>query len=333
MTDPTTPPADRAALRDRIRRVLCEADGDGVLWGTDMLEPDEYGEVADMVLAVLPDAARYRAAWSSARRRAQAYGEGILRVVEDREQWQKWCRQAEAERPLSPYFEHPECGFRWHGRDGMDVPLRDGQPVCPRCELTKTQKQLDHSLRRREEVGVECKRRGRNVLEQAERLVRLERELDGVRDQLGKEMLRADDAGSALDRFRRAISRLAAHTAGFQDVLDESDRGPWGKTIGADIAELSRMAAEARDAGTQDNEALQCVCGDPVHLQDDADPTSWIHSPGSETRCLDARPRCPHCRMPHDLTPSMALACASVRASIRDAHPTSTAPLTEERQS
>ena len=44
-------------------------------------------------------------------------------------------RRARDERPLSPYYEHPECGFRWHGRDGMDIPMRDGQPVCPRCEL------------------------------------------------------------------------------------------------------------------------------------------------------------------------------------------------------
>jgi hypothetical protein len=41
-------------LRDRIRRVLCEHDGKDYLWGTDMLEPDEYGETADAVLAVLP---------------------------------------------------------------------------------------------------------------------------------------------------------------------------------------------------------------------------------------------------------------------------------------
>ncbi|MET7321483.1 hypothetical protein [Streptomyces sp. NPDC005549] len=38
---------------------------------------------------------------------------------------------------LSPFYEHPECGFHWHGRDGMDVPMRDGQPVCPRCELRR----------------------------------------------------------------------------------------------------------------------------------------------------------------------------------------------------
>ena len=48
------PSADRAALRDRIRRALCEADGKGFMWDSDMLEPDEYGDVADMVLSVLP---------------------------------------------------------------------------------------------------------------------------------------------------------------------------------------------------------------------------------------------------------------------------------------
>ncbi|MER7905414.1 hypothetical protein ABTX84_19290 [Streptomyces sp. NPDC095614] len=43
---------DRVPLRDRIRRAVCEAEG--FAWDTDMLEPDEYGEVADAVLAVLP---------------------------------------------------------------------------------------------------------------------------------------------------------------------------------------------------------------------------------------------------------------------------------------
>jgi hypothetical protein len=40
--------------------------------------------------------ARYRSAWLSARRRAEAYGEGILRHVEDRDTWKGWMRQQEA---------------------------------------------------------------------------------------------------------------------------------------------------------------------------------------------------------------------------------------------
>ncbi|MGW9238154.1 hypothetical protein ACWGRL_05360 [[Kitasatospora] papulosa] len=50
---------DRVPLRDRIRRAVCEAEG--FAWDTDMLEPDEYGEVADAVLAVLPAPAVDRA--------------------------------------------------------------------------------------------------------------------------------------------------------------------------------------------------------------------------------------------------------------------------------
>lgn len=46
------PSVGGAALRDRIRRAVCEAEG--FAWDTDMLEPDEYGDVADAVLAVLP---------------------------------------------------------------------------------------------------------------------------------------------------------------------------------------------------------------------------------------------------------------------------------------
>ena len=43
--------AEQTALRDRIRRAVCEAEG--FAWDSDMLEPDEYGEVADAVLTVL----------------------------------------------------------------------------------------------------------------------------------------------------------------------------------------------------------------------------------------------------------------------------------------
>lgn len=56
----------------------------------------------------------------------------------------------------------------------------------------------------------------------------------------------------------RVVDRLAAHAVGFQDVLDESDRGPWGKTIGADIAELSRLAGEAA-AGVQQTATVPCT--------------------------------------------------------------------------
>jgi chromosome segregation ATPase len=39
--------------------------------------------------------ARFKLAWASARFRAEAHGEGILRVVKDREAYQGWLKQAE----------------------------------------------------------------------------------------------------------------------------------------------------------------------------------------------------------------------------------------------
>ncbi|MFJ9890857.1 hypothetical protein ACIQRW_34105 [Streptomyces sp. NPDC091287] len=63
-----------------------------------------------------------------------------------------------------------------------------------------------------------------------------------------------------------AIRRLAAHAVGFQDVLDEGDQGAWGKTIGADIAELSRLAGEVaagahhpEEAGTDQTEGPEAA--------------------------------------------------------------------------
>ncbi len=59
--------------------------------------------------------------------------------------------------------------------------------------------------------------------------------------------LRAANAESVLGRVRRIASRLAAHAVGFQDVLDDSDRAPWAKTVGADITELADALAEPKD--------------------------------------------------------------------------------------
>jgi hypothetical protein len=44
-------PSRRAGLREALRRATCEAEG--FAWESDMLEPDEYGDHADAVLAVL----------------------------------------------------------------------------------------------------------------------------------------------------------------------------------------------------------------------------------------------------------------------------------------
>jgi hypothetical protein len=87
---------------------------------------------------------------------------------------------------------------------------------------------------------------------------------------------------------------------------------------GSKFKENAKTLNSAIGAQPAPPDRLRCVCGDPVQLMDDNDPTSWIHKPGSDTRCLEARPRCPHGQMPHAMTPSMQLACASIRASVHD---------------
>jgi hypothetical protein len=91
---------ERAALRDRIAAAIWARTPEAEPSPAGLVMGNPHG-IADAVLAVLPAT----------------------------------DRATETEPPLSPDYQHPECGFHWHGRDDMDIPMRDGQPVCPRCEL------------------------------------------------------------------------------------------------------------------------------------------------------------------------------------------------------
>ncbi|MFF2094803.1 hypothetical protein [Streptomyces sp. NPDC058202] len=71
----------------------------------------------------------------------------------------------------------------------------------------------------------------------------------------------------------------------------------------------SEAEAQANGLSEADDSALVCVCGDPVDWMDHSGGSGWIHTPGSETKCLEARPRCPECRVPHDLRPHEELLC------------------------
>lgn len=55
--------------------------------------------------------------------------------------FEDWRQALEAirtkEQPLSRYYSHEKCGFHWRGRDDCDIPMRDGEPICPRCELER----------------------------------------------------------------------------------------------------------------------------------------------------------------------------------------------------
>ncbi|WP_199552777.1 hypothetical protein [Streptomyces sp. N35] len=58
---------------------------------------NDVGVLADAVMAVLPaPGERYRLAWLSARSRAQAFGEGVHRLVADRDWWMRLARAMQA---------------------------------------------------------------------------------------------------------------------------------------------------------------------------------------------------------------------------------------------
>jgi hypothetical protein len=52
-------------------------------------------------------------------------------------------------------------------------------------------------------------------------------------------LARAERAEAAIDRVRRIHRHLAAQAVAFQDVLDDSDRGPWARTIRAELDALA----------------------------------------------------------------------------------------------
>ncbi|MFJ3141668.1 hypothetical protein ACIPJM_04355 [Streptomyces halstedii] len=57
------------------------------------------------------------------------------------------------------------------------------------------------------------------------------------------------------------------------------------RTIAAVAATVARQLL-----GTTSEDGRRCVCGDPIEWMTHPDGSGWIHSPGSDTRCLDARP-------------------------------------------
>lgn len=196
------PPAtDRAALREQVAEALLDH-----LSRTADIRPGRNSDLAFM--PEVTDGERMRIT------------DAVLAVLPPDGQ------AAEVEPPLSPDYEHPACGFHWHGKDGMDIPVRDGEPVCPRCELARVEKLLAHREKRCEELRAESKRRGKVKLEYAEKIRAQEREIDEVRRQLGAEILRAGQAETELRRLAAGErDEQQAQDEAPEEVLDLTD-GP-----------------------------------------------------------------------------------------------------------
>jgi hypothetical protein len=95
------------------------------------------------------------------------------------------------------------------------------QATEPKPE-TLLEKRLRYSERRNDELRTECRRRGRNVLEQSEKNRVLERQIDSIREQLGAEILRAGQAEAELHRL--AAETPGPETQGVEPWLTDSAR-------------------------------------------------------------------------------------------------------------
>jgi len=86
----------------------------------------------------------------------------------------------------------------------------------------------------------------------------------------------------------------------------------------ADAAEtiaLNTSTATQTPPTTTADDGPRCVCGDPI--EQTGDPAYWIHSPGSDTPCLDARPALPARKVAHHI-PAEAYAAWTEQAPAAD---------------
>lgn len=82
---------------------------------------------------------------------------------------------------------------------------------------------------------------------------------------------------------RAEIREMLARPAG------PEARAFWGLVATADH-QFSGVTLEDPIRSNAETLALRCVCGDPIERWTGPGDPGWIHSPGSDTPCLDARP-------------------------------------------
>lgn len=162
---------------------------------------------------------RYRTAWRSARERAQAYGEGILRVVKDREQCQEWLRQAE-ERAAVPSAAAPPTQ--------ADAPVKQ-RADCTELEWAEQERARFERLYTRETVRADlAEKRADTAARDADIYQqRLERLGEGYT----RERKRAERAEAEAERLRtyRDATCICQHTEQqhFEDACLVCDCGDY----------------------------------------------------------------------------------------------------------
>ncbi|MFF6925818.1 hypothetical protein [Streptomyces californicus] len=103
--------------------------------------------------------------------------------------------------------------------------------------------------------------------------------------------LTADEAREMADDLNTELYQARDALAFVGECCDIADREQRPVTTG-DVREwLKGARCGRRLLGTSAGEdGRRCVCGDPIEWMSHPDGSGWIHRPGSDTRCLDARP-------------------------------------------
>jgi hypothetical protein len=143
-----------------------------------------------------------------------------------------------------------------------------------------------------------------------------QRPQDAIHDAVMAVLPTPTDRGALVD----LVDQLIEHCPDHGCVEPE-----WGDGCHCEIVPLLRRLADAvpvsGPGGAADETQATCDgCGHAVHPARQCPVVLYgercaCDEPVGETQ-QPARPRCPHCQMPHDLTPDVAAVCASIRASI-----------------
>jgi len=162
-----------------------------------------------------------------------------LRAILHSEHEVPGLRRSCGEHPDVPGYQHPECGFHWHGRDGLDIPL-DGnrEPRCPRCALAELENAIDW--------GTSCLSCATVLGSCAAETFRRERAEEFAR-------------GALRDAIRACEADVAAGDPEAPDFLAE---------YRDEFARLSRslISAEPLPAALGGGITLGCDCGTTTHL-------------------------------------------------------------------
>lgn len=200
--------------------------------------------------------------------------------------------------------------------DAFDVPPE----VCgTQAELAYRRRQVEQAIHQGAEEARQCW--DRRVWDIKGTLAGLADATMPVISELVEQRNRANRAAGRAyllaDRWQAAegpgATLVRAAGAELRDVLDDSEAFDAQDVHSQGSAHVSELAGV-------DESALECVCGDPVQWMEHLDDPGWIHSPGSDTTCTHARPRCPECQMPHLLVPGQPPMCRPMRAYLSGAH-------------